>query len=145
MLSFLPPPHVLVSELASEGASGRLLCQVSGSTVQPSFWPSCKVRCVLIGKVSGPPSDFCYGVTLNSVTPNFGQKSTNFFDRLRRYGSFWARTFGPKTRVTIQRWPTIDQLFWSFTKVRPILSSNVWSENSCHDRDQVLTDNWPAF
>ena len=27
----------LVSELASEGASGRLLCQVRGSAVQPSF------------------------------------------------------------------------------------------------------------
>ena len=48
----------LVSELASEGASGRLLCQVRGSSVRASFWPFTSRICVLTEKVSGPAGHF---------------------------------------------------------------------------------------
>ena len=52
-------PPVLVSELASEEASGRLLCQVSGPAVQPSFGLFTTDTGILTGKVSGSAADFC--------------------------------------------------------------------------------------
>ena len=69
-----------------------------------------------------------------SVTPNFGPKSDQLFDHLHQTAPFSARTFGPKTHVTIVTGSKSDQVFDPFTTDTSILSSNFWSRN-CHDRD----------
>ena len=83
-IRFIAP--VLVSELASEGASGRLLCQVRGSYVTASFWPFTTDTSILTGKVSGPPSDFCNGVTEtcheNVTVPKIDQLFWSFATRI---------------------------------------------------------------
>ena len=69
------------------------------------------------------------------------QKVTRFSGHLLQWSAFWARTFGHGI-VTIVTWSTNDQVFWPFTTMISILSSNFCSRN-CYDRD--MTKNWPGF
>ena len=51
-----------------------------------------------------------------------------------------SKTWSDFDHVTI--WPQSDQVFWPFTTMICILSSNFWSRN-CHDRDMIK--NWWGF
>ena len=75
-------PPVLVSELASEGASGRLLCQVQGRSMRASFGPFANGICVLTEKVPGPAGHFCpvSVVSLRKLVPFDETKKTIFLD-----------------------------------------------------------------
>ena len=120
----------LVSELASEGASGRLFSQTQINKNATRFGPiyhrhvhfnliqtriaSCLfVRCVFVTKSP---------VTKLSRSWH-DQNLIRFFAHLPAGRPFWARTFGPEI-VTIVTWSKVDQVFWPFAPGSSILSSN---------------------
>ena len=58
---FLPPVWFLSSR--AKGPRGGCYVRSGGSSMTASFGPFTTDTCVLTGKVSGPPSDFCPTVT----------------------------------------------------------------------------------
>ena len=101
----------LVSELASEGASGRLFSQTQNNKNATRFGPIYH-RHVHFNLIQIRIASCLFVRTSRKcVTPKTWPTFDQLFGHLQQTRPFWARTFGPKTRVTIVTDPKLDQLF----------------------------------